>query len=85
MAKGWNGSIMSNESLMLIFDAMMVFLALVFISVFYPGLSFMKKRLIDEGVIGSDVDGLAVSIIFQSKEKGLKFEKPRKSDELTES
>ncbi|GME80439.1 unnamed protein product [Ambrosiozyma monospora] len=47
MAKGWGSDIMHNEKLFLILDGAMCAIAVILLTVFYPGFSFKRKRDID--------------------------------------
>ncbi|GME74940.1 unnamed protein product [Ambrosiozyma monospora] len=47
MAKGWGSEIMYNETLFLVLDGAMCAIAIILLTVFYPGLSFKKKRDFD--------------------------------------
>ncbi|GME77143.1 unnamed protein product [Ambrosiozyma monospora] len=44
MADGWGSSIMYNETLFLVLDGAMCVIAIVLLTVFYPGFSFKRKR-----------------------------------------
>ncbi|GME81953.1 unnamed protein product [Ambrosiozyma monospora] len=47
MAKGWGSDIMHNEKLFLVLDGAMCAIAVILLTVFYPGLSFKRKRDFD--------------------------------------
>ncbi|GME79607.1 unnamed protein product [Ambrosiozyma monospora] len=44
MADGWGSEIMHNETLFLILDGAMCVIAIILLTVFYPGFSFKRKK-----------------------------------------
>ncbi|GMG24138.1 unnamed protein product [Ambrosiozyma monospora] len=74
MAKGWGSDIMHNEKLFLVLDGAMCAIAIILLTVFYPGFSFKRKRDFDAAhhVVEGDNGNSDISIVYDDTQIALK-------------